>query len=144
MNILLDGYQKRLFEYRVHKMTKYLEDIESGLLGEFPYVIRKHSVLGTLNGYLGVPKSHKAYGLDYDNWDVDVHGGLTYSCHHSSYTLGDFPESMDIWWFGFDCAHYDDFIPEINNQMPGTTYKDRDFVYQELEKLATYAAMETS
>ena len=37
--------------------------------------------------------------LDY--W-FNVHGGLTYSRD------GNYPIESDLWWFGFDCAHYND------------------------------------
>lgn len=33
----------------------------------------------------------------------DVHGGLTYSGSSDEY-----PVPSDLWWFGFDCAHYND------------------------------------
>jgi hypothetical protein len=33
----------------------------------------------------------------------DVHGGITYA------NGGDYPvESDGLWWFGYDCAHWDD------------------------------------
>lgn len=34
---------------------------------------------------------------------VDVHGGITYSDSDAQY-----PIPSELWWFGFDCAHYDD------------------------------------
>lgn len=34
---------------------------------------------------------------------IDCHGGLTYS---SSIENGSYPVESDLWWFGFDCAHY--------------------------------------
>lgn len=36
---------------------------------------------GALNGYVGVPKGHPAYGEHYDSIDVRAHGGLTYASH---------------------------------------------------------------
>jgi len=35
----------------------------------------------------------------------NVHGGITYS---SKKTPDDYPVKSDLWWFGFDCAHYGD------------------------------------
>jgi len=64
--------------------------------------------MGHRCGYVGIPKEHPLYGVDYSNKDpspefiFDVHGGLTYSGG------GNFPIESDLWWFGFDCAHYDD------------------------------------
>lgn len=40
--------------------------------------------MGHWCGYVGVPKGHPAYGKGYDDVDVQVHGGLTFSdmCRH--------------------------------------------------------------
>lgn len=35
----------------------------------------------------------------------DVHGGLTYS---GGGECSKYPIESDLWWFGFDCAHYMD------------------------------------
>lgn len=34
---------------------------------------------------------------------IECHGGLTYAAGSETY-----PVSSDLWWFGFDCAHYND------------------------------------
>ena len=59
------------------------------------------------NGYVVIFKGHPMYGKHYDEVEVDVHGGLTFSgC------ANDFPgtteEMKDGWVFGFDTAHYSD------------------------------------
>jgi hypothetical protein len=71
---------------------------------------------GALCGYVGLPKSHKLHGVDYNTVyetnPVEVHGGLTFSrgcqkvddpgrgvCHS-----GDIA-NKGVWWLGFDCAH---------------------------------------
>jgi hypothetical protein len=54
-------------------------------------------------GYVRVPPGHAMHGRNYDNVDVEVHGGLTFAeeepCAH---------EDGQGWWFGFDCAHAGD------------------------------------
>jgi hypothetical protein len=54
-------------------------------------------------GYVRVPPGHKFHGKDYDDVNVEVHGGLTFAkiepCAH---------EDGTGWWFGFDCAHSGD------------------------------------
>jgi len=54
-------------------------------------------------GYVRVGASHPAFGKDYNDVDVDVHGGLTFGavepCAH---------ENGTGYWFGFDCAHCGD------------------------------------
>ena len=61
--------------------------------------------LGHRCGYVGVPKEHPMYGLDYEKYtdEIDCHGGLTYSGF-----LGE--ENKEYWYFGFDCAHFGDGI----------------------------------
>lgn len=66
---------------------------------------------------------------------LDVHGGVTYS--DDSY--GDDPAGL--WWFGFDCAHLGDLIPEeYPLPRPYTDYecdyKNMAFVKAEVKKLA--------
>jgi hypothetical protein len=64
---------------------------------------------GALNGYVGIPKEHRFWGINYHSdrelEDIadNVHGGLTYS------EQGD----DGYWYFGFDTNHYDDFSPAI-------------------------------
>ena len=67
--------------------------------------IRRHPELQHLNGYVGIPKGHKVYGLGYDHDDVDikVHGELTYSDTHDD----------GLHWFGFDCGHAGDLVPGV-------------------------------
>ena len=80
--------------------------------------------LGTINGYVRIPKSHKLYGKDYSevNW-LDCHGGATYS----AVGLGSLVKTED-WVFGFDCAHvYDGYNPEFAFEHlaePGDTMDD--------------------
>jgi hypothetical protein len=40
--------------------------------------------------------------------DINVHGGITFSGRHDK--LPENPFDLDIWYYGFDCAHYDDFL----------------------------------
>jgi len=69
-----------------------------------PCRVRRQS-FGHLCGYVGVPKTHGLYGSSYADVDLEVHGGLTFS----QKWVG---EGDEFWWFGFDCAHSSDVIPE--------------------------------
>lgn len=53
--------------------------------------------MGHRCGYVSVPAEHPLHGKHYDDVDVEVHGGLTYS-----------DERDGLWWFGYDCAHWED------------------------------------
>lgn len=55
---------------------------------------------GGYNGYILVPVDHPWFGKDYNEIEVDVHGGLTFARAH--------PYIKDIWVLGFDTAHYGD------------------------------------
>ncbi len=57
--------------------------------------------MGHRCGYVGVEIGTPLYGIDYDNFDFNVHGGLTYSGDDKNY-----PVESNLWWLGFDCAHY--------------------------------------
>jgi hypothetical protein len=100
-------------------------------------------------GYVGLPPGHPDYGKHYDDVEVDVHGGLTYSercdglvCHRSD------DEAPALWWLGFDCAHWQDLSPGVNYhlaQIPGIkplsigsqqTYKTLAWVKKETGRLA--------
>lgn len=59
--------------------------------------------MGYRCGYVGVPKTHPAYGKDYDELHIDCHGGLTYADDHL-YNQDD----AETWWLGFDCGHAGD------------------------------------
>ncbi len=103
-------------------------------------IVRNYS--GALCGYVGVPKGHRYYGVRYDDVDVDVHGGLTFAdkCSpgaeegHDICHLPSPGESDDVWWLGFDCAHYMDYCPRL--PVAEGHYRDVYYVKQECQKLA--------
>ena len=70
-------------------------------------------------GYVRVPYWHPVYEKNYNDIEIQCHGGLTFSDHK---LLG---TSYLGWWIGFDCAHYDD----VDNP------KDMDFVRQECRNI---------
>jgi hypothetical protein len=108
---------------------------------------------GVWCGYVGVPPGHRYHGVAYQDVDVNVHGGLTFS---DGCELGRPPEDGichvpqdgrpdDVWWLGFDCGHYMDFSPRmeyLDRAIPGTsitkdtTYRDVAYVEAEVARLA--------
>jgi hypothetical protein len=102
-------------------------------------IVRNHS--GALCGYVGVPNGHPHYGKDYDTPDVEVHGGLTYAdrCQedapegHGICHIPDPGRPGDVWWFGFDCAHYQDLIPAYSQDHIGLGGVYRNIAYVEAE-----------
>jgi hypothetical protein len=110
---------------------------------------------GAWCGYVAVPPGHPLHGKDYDVPDVSVHGGLTYANRCSGHIChvpkpGD-PD--DVWWFGFDCGHFQDLMPGMAARLrrldvpdldvPGwpDTYRDLAYVRAEIESLAEQLAL---
>lgn len=54
--------------------------------------------------YVEIPKENKLYEKDYDEIDIVVHGGLTYS---EDYLTG---IKKNSWFIGWDYAHFGDYI----------------------------------
>lgn len=108
--------------------------------------------MGALCGYAAVTDKHPYYGVDcgdYDKVQVDVHGGVTYAdrcAGHICHVPKD-GETDNVWWLGFDCSHYGDFLPvrySKEMQMLGPswtkghdldTYRDIGYVKKEVESL---------
>lgn len=109
----------------------------------------KRNMSGAWCGYVGVPNTHPAYGVRYDNYDhpvgsLDVHGGLTYSapcsggiCHVPEAGMPD-----DVWWLGFDTAHHMDIVPLrlLHDVFKHGTYKNQAYVTSEVIHLAEQLA----
>ena len=105
--------------------------------------------MGHRCGYVGVDSTNPNHGKGYDDLEsIEVHGGLTYARGGSAY-----PVEADLWWLGFDCAHYDDRkdwsimsdkYKEVYRTLIdldcGDTIKDTAFVEAECESLAKQLA----
>lgn len=101
--------------------------------------------MGAWCGYVGVPREHPAYKQDYNEVEVDVHGGLTFAdkcqpkgpiCHVPE---PGFPE--DVWWLGFDTAHHMDIVPSMlkyGNEFG--TYRTLRYIKRETNSLARQLA----
>lgn len=107
-----------------------------------PCLILRNGV-GALCGYAGVDSSHPLYEISENDACLSAHGGITYAGHCSE-PICHVPlegETDDIWWFGFDTAHYQDIVPDFTKFMPftnaelGQSYKDMAYVRKEIEKL---------
>ena len=80
--------------------------------------------MGHWNGYCGIPKDHPFYGLSYYSEELtslDVHGGVTYS---DKYLGIEKTPGEQLWWIGFDTAHFGDEEP-----------KSKEYVEREVLKL---------
>jgi len=75
---------------------------------------------------------------------ITVHGGVTFSGEYPD--EGGLAKDGGIWWIGFDCAHSQDYVPELGKfeleYFPdhllsrNQTYKGEDYVLKEVEHMA--------
>lgn len=105
----------------------------------FPFVIAtdpeflsKLNWGGWGNGYVAVMPGHPLYEMDYyklqETYDIDVHGGLTYSGYAQS-LRGYYKElPAKAWVFGFDTLHHADDL---------VRWPDEESVLNEAKKLLT-------
>lgn len=97
--------------------------------------IIRHQHLGHLCGYVGVTKRHRDYGKSKDEIPVEVHGGVTYAKKGYGGVL-----ETNLWWIGFDCAHYGDLAPAwggpARNSLEALVYRDFDYVRAQVRRLA--------
>lgn len=114
-----------------------------------PCLIIRNS-FGVLCGYVGVSKNHPLFEKEYDDADVEVHGGLTFSGHCSPNKEGvchivEDGEDDNVWWLGFDCAHYMDYVPGMpailwlvgrRAGLGNSEYRDIPYVKAECQSLA--------
>lgn len=129
---------------------KQWTDLETG----YPCLIVRNTRHGNLCGYVGVTKPHPLYGADSGSESMkrlSVHGGVNFTnkCQPSeSESKGvchvvNHDEDDDVWWVGFDCAHWSDLVPRM--PMPylleldlfdNCTYKNVQYVETECCDLA--------
>jgi hypothetical protein len=93
---------------------------------------------GALCGYVGVPPGHPWHGQDYDDVPADAHGGLTYAnrCQEDQeHGICHIPEPGrpdDVWWLGFDCAHFGDLVPGVDATVRKLGLREREGIYRDL------------
>lgn len=112
-------------------------------------IVRNH--WGAHCGYVGVPPGHPCHGAGYGavEPDPDVHGCLTFAdgCNEEALEgegICHIPypgRPDDVWWLGFDCAHYQDYqpgFPEGYSMLvnKNCTYRTIDWVRAEVTSLA--------
>lgn len=95
---------------------------------------------GSLCGYVELPIDHKLSKFEH-YWDIplEVHGGITFG-----QTIVRPATEESFFVIGFDCGHADDLIPGGTHPVvamiqglsgPGATYKDIEFVRQQIRYL---------
>lgn len=97
----------------------------------FPCHARRNPYSGAWCGYVSIRSDHPFFGVDYNEVEAPVHGGLTYS---------EFTKTPELWELGFDCAHYNDLCPGFLNTshrgLTQGTYRTLEYVKSEGANLA--------
>lgn len=108
---------KRLYEHHyVEEQRKY-----RGI--EYTILFNKS---GWRTAYLNVTGS-VLQNVDYNNIDLDVHGGLTYSNDHLPFERKT-PVNREFWYIGWDYAHLEDGCdPDKTLEYFGTNYEAKIF-----------------
>lgn len=57
------------------------------------------------NGYVVIPKGHPLHGKDYMDYDLDIHGGITFANWGSTFKNEFEFVRDDDWIIGFDTSH---------------------------------------
>jgi hypothetical protein len=116
--------------------------------------------MGAWCGYVGLPVSHPWRDGNYHDFDVDVHGGLTYGPEPCAETedgsgichVTESPDEDDVQWIGFDCHQCYDLspgmlayerrhnLPHIDAPWGDNTYKTIEYAKAEATKLAEQIA----
>ena len=83
----------------------------------------RRTPLGSLCGYVGITSDHPSFGL---------HGSVTW-CNF----FKEIPEDVQLFWIGFDCAHFHDLIPGMPMPSgPDGVYRTLEYVIAEVLSLA--------
>lgn len=111
----------------IYQADRKVELLDTGEYNGFTYYILN---LGTHpTAYIQIPKEHKYFGKDYDEIDLDVHGGLTYS----SKQLRLENEAIEGWFIGWDYAHGGDYLGFVEKySMPFRDYFEKKWTTEEI------------
>ena len=104
----------------VYQTIKITEILSEGEYCGYHFVIVSYGTHPC--AYVEIPKDHPSYMKDYDDIDIDVHGGITYG-RHLSHVLGE--RGLDGFYIGWDYAHAGDFTGD---------YLDGDYRFGKHEK----------
>ena len=88
-----------------YKKERGFEVLEKGISKGYNWFIVSYGTHPCC--YIGLPREHKYFGKVYDKMDINCHGGLTFASSDYHYSIIDTP---NIWWIGWDYAHWGDYM----------------------------------
>lgn len=83
---------------------------------------------GHLCGYVEIPISHYCFNKNYNEINIDVHGGLTYSEMNEK----------NEYWIGFDCAHSEDYMPSSEKLKRENPYQNPFPISEKFKKYSMF------
>lgn len=96
------GYGEWVEEFDQIEFTyEYYKCLIIRVVTREPLSVNENYLGGHLCGYVKIPKRHSLYDKEWDNMDIDCHGGITSNQRHEEH------------WIGFDCAHSGDYVPSV-------------------------------
>ena len=106
---------------------------------QYTCVIWRNDTTGAWCGYVLLPEGHPLHGVEYQSvpaqYEIDIHGGVTYSGKASE--LMAFLDEDPRWAYGFDCGHCYDATPlSPMRKFPDVVYRDADYAIKETNSLA--------
>lgn len=120
----------------------------------FRCFILRAPTTGALCGYVAIPSHHPLYGLEQEDVELSVHGGLTFwEVQGALVQDAALYSEEDVRWAGFDCSHFGDYSPGLFTSRahaqgyalpppPSSyTYKDIDYVRREVCRLVDQIAL---
>ena len=91
----------------------------------FPCLAMRTPGLGAWCGYVAVGGTHPAFGKE--NVDLSVHGGITFhGPQNERHRFHPVNPERQLWFFGFDCAHWRDVTPALDVIESQLTSKELD------------------
>ena len=93
------GETKEMIYYKKQRC----ELLASGICFGYKYYVLNLGIHPT--AYVEIPQDNKNYKKNYDDIDILVHGGLTYSGKCLSFEN----QTLEGWFIGWDYAHYGDY-----------------------------------
>lgn len=107
-----------------------------------PCLIVRNS-FGAWCGYVGVNHNHPYFRKHYSSLNLEAHWDVNFSnfsqkgdvsgvLHPIEYD----DESNVLWYLGFDCSHYGDLIPLLQNPYAKSVYRNAVYAMKGVESLA--------
>ena len=88
----------------VYQKDKTCIVLKKGIYKDLNYVIVSYGTHPCC--YIFLPENHKYYGKNYDDIDINCHGGLTFSSNDLVFN----PILTNNWVIGWDYAHCNDYM----------------------------------